>query len=339
MKKFLTALLVLLTVAGALSLSFAMPSGILTDEAQEAYMEAQAGDDDFFDPDLFLKNTVSCGMSGGGVPDDFEDFAPEGTYELPWDTSEGMTLNPDGFTENGYRDDSVVVEVYNDFVNDSIVHVAYIKVASPTQLRTKVAGSTQYTSVMAKKVNAVVAINGDYYTDRDGGVIVRQGKSARQQKNSSKDSLLIDKNGDFHIVKAGDSKGLAEAMKCEAGIANAFYFGPAYIIDGEIQPTPAKYAFQMDSAQPRTAIGQVGPLTYVFVTVEGRQSGRSEGMDYDQMAAYMAELGCIQAFNLDGGNSSTFAFNGTVYRGQNAKERDVKDIIYIASAVDPAAWQ
>ena len=44
--------------------------------------------------------------------------------------------------------------------------------------------------------------------------------------------------------------------------------------------------------------------TLYLVVVDGRQSGYSEGMSTGELAAYMLELGCRQAINLDGGGSS-----------------------------------
>ena len=56
---------------------------------------------------------------------------------------------------------------------------------------------------------------------------------------------------------------------------------------------------------PRTALGMDAAGRYVYlVVVDGRQAGYSEGMTYQELAAYMRELGCADAVNLDGGGSS-----------------------------------
>jgi exopolysaccharide biosynthesis protein len=49
----------------------------------------------------------------------------------------------------------------------------------------------------------------------------------------------------------------------------------------------------------------------------------------------MQDLGCSEAYNLDGGGSTTMYFNGQVINnptttGRSIKERSVSDIIYIA---------
>ena len=57
----------------------------------------------------------------------------------------------------------------------------------------------------------------------------------------------------------------------------------------------------------RTAIGIKADGTVVMFMVDGRQAPYSVGMTMAEVAASMEDLGCVQAINLDGGGSSTFA--------------------------------
>ncbi|MEV6715799.1 phosphodiester glycosidase family protein [Lentzea sp. NPDC051208] len=61
-----------------------------------------------------------------------------------------------------------------------------------------------------------------------------------------------------------------------------------------------------DSPHPRTAVGfsQDGKKMYML-TVDGRQSPYLQGLDLDDLADAMIELGAHNALNLDGGGSST----------------------------------
>ncbi|MCX2949390.1 phosphodiester glycosidase family protein [Lentzea sp. NEAU-D7] len=61
-----------------------------------------------------------------------------------------------------------------------------------------------------------------------------------------------------------------------------------------------------DPLHPRTAVGfsQDGRKMYVLV-VDGRQSAHLQGLDLDDLADAMIELGAHNALNLDGGGSST----------------------------------
>lgn len=59
---------------------------------------------------------------------------------------------------------------------------------------------------------------------------------------------------------------------------------------------------------PRTAVGLDAKETrLVLLVVDGREPGRSIGMNYEELATEMLRLGCRQAFNLDGGGSSVMA--------------------------------
>ena len=49
----------------------------------------------------------------------------------------------------------------------------------------------------------------------------------------------------------------------------------------------------------------------------------------------MLEQGCVQAYNLDGGNSALMYFHGQNYSNKSVSaERSVSDIIYFATLID-----
>ena len=55
-----------------------------------------------------------------------------------------------------------------------------------------------------------------------------------------------------------------------------------------------------------------------------------------ELAELMESYGCVTAYNLDGGGSSTMVFNGTVINepttnGNSIAERSVSDIVYISA--------
>ena len=85
-------------------------------------------------------------------------------------------------------------------------------------------------------------------------------------------------------------------------------------------------------SNPRTAIGQVSALHYIMVVSDGRTDA-SEGLTLLELAQVMRQYGCVIAYNLDGGGSSTLWFNGKVINnptdGRKASERSVSDIVCI----------
>ena len=150
------------------------------------------------------------------------------------------------------------------------------------------------------------------------------------------DLLVIDEMGDFHILPRGkeNQQNGISTLQNEHEIVNCFFFGPALVVDGEVQgaDTYDQYAFDPTQPNPRAAIGQIGPLTYAVVVVNGRTSD-TVGVTMEQLATIMGDIGCQQAYNLDGGNSATLVFHNEIYSAKENKERSVSDIIYFASAI------
>ena len=63
----------------------------------------------------------------------------------------------------------------------------------------------------------------------------------------------------------------------EQGVWQAFSFGPGLITDGEIDVALNTEVGKAKASNPRTAIGIIDDLHYVFVVSDGR-SGESEGL-------------------------------------------------------------
>lgn len=115
----------------------------------------------------------------------------------------------------------------------------------------------------------------------------------------------FDKNGVL-IVAKDMQRAEAEAL----GIRDGCEFGPALIINGEINQA----AYEKNSGMnPRTAIGQMPDGTVIFVVVDGRQGG-SLGATYADLIDIMVEYGAVNACNMDGGSSSILLYRDTYGR-------------------------
>ena len=75
------------------------------------------------------------------------------------------------------------------------------------------------------------------------------------------------------------------------------------------------------------------------MVADGR-TDTSDGVTMSTLAEAMAELGCTQAYNLDGGNSATLVLGGEICSDKTvANERSQSDFIYFATTVDPINWK
>jgi exopolysaccharide biosynthesis protein len=346
-------LLTLAVVLMALSLAFAVPSGAVLYEAKQRYQD-EAPIDWGDDEDVVENDAAGAALAPYRV------IATTGESDVTFSFGSDETdaavltanaLDPDmdtvgktpveaNFTSAGYSDDTISVTIEEVRQDDSIYHIATVKIASPTQLRTYVAGGlnsarTAATTTLAESVNAIVAVNGDFFEKYTGGYIVRQGQTVRKKVSDNYDLLLIDENADFHLLlagKTGQKDGIAALLK-EHQIVNAFFFGPALVMDGAVCDISTHYGWNPYGNEPRAAIGQLGPLTYAIVTVDGRID-ESAGVTLPTLAAFMAQIGCTQAYNLDGGNSSALVYHNELLSIKDVEERSVNDIVYFASATE-----
>ncbi len=69
---------------------------------------------------------------------------------------------------------------------------------------------------------------------------------------------------------------------------------------------------------PRTAIGILPNGHWLFVVVE--KTGYFDGMTIEELSQFLQERGCVCALNLDGGDSSTLVYQGTVKNSPDGDE-------------------
>jgi hypothetical protein len=86
----------------------------------------------------------------------------------------------------------------------------------------------------------------------------------------------------------------------------------------------------VDTRHPRTAVAKLKDGKFLLITVDGR-SESSGGIGLYDLAAYLIELGAVDAMNLDGGGSTTMYLDGRVVNHPSDKEgeRAVSDAIIV----------
>ena len=258
---------------------------------------------------------------------------------LPIDFTPGKEVDQACYiSETEYLDPTLHVVIESGRKDNCDYWVARVTIAHASQLRTAAAATFEVDySVkgvyLAKRQNAVLAIDGDYFSYYPYGIVLRQGVLYRDKLRKERDVLAIDEDGDFQIFLVPD-KGEVPAVYNGKKIINAFHFGPALVIDGEVGTLDASYWLAPELKRQRMCIAQTGPLEYMALCCAGPLRG-SEGMDLMQFAQLAKELGAVTAYNLDGGDSTMMIFNGEKINDKlNENSRAISDIIYFASAWD-----
>lgn len=239
-------------------------------------------------------------------------------------------------SETSYQDENIQITLSEYEEYDTAIYVADIQLSDASYLQTALAQGlygknvTAETSETAESVDAILAINGDYYGSQERGYVLRNGVLYRSTAESGQEDLVIYEDGSFEIIN--ESEISAEEL-LENGAVQILSFGPALITNGSIAVTKNEEVGKAKASNPRTAIGIIDDLHYVFIVSDGR-TDESKGLSLYQLAEFMEALGVDTAYNLDGGGSSTIYFNGQVVNnptttGNSIKEREVSDIVYI----------
>lgn len=287
---------------------------------------------------------VSDGTSKGeksSETDSTDEVKQSQTFDVDDGTNQILdsTNQSDGvYTENSYQDDNISINITTRVVDNTTVYIADVVLSDADFLKTAFAKDTfgtnvtEKTSSQAEDKGAILAINGDFYGADKKGYVIKNGTIYRDsvRDDAEYDDLVVYKDGSFEII---NEKNISAQQLVENGVVQLFAFGPALVENGQVVVNENTEVGKAMASNPRTAIGIVDELHYVFVVADGRSS-ESEGLSIYELAQLMKSYGCETAYNLDGGGSSTMYFNGEVINkpttsGRSIKEREVSDIVYI----------
>lgn len=200
-----------------------------------------------------------------------------------------------------------MIEIKGDNYSGYLVAIydpSKIKVVTSKNLGTQ----GEYLIDMAKRENALVAINGGGFLDANGlgtgaeveGIVIKDGQIL-SSKRYTRAGGLIGFTNDNKLYLGRISAKEAIAM----GIRDAVEFGPFLIINGEASKVVGNGGYGL---HPRTVIGQRKDGVVLFLVIDGRRIG-CMGADMDDLIEIMTRYGAYNAANLDGGNSSALIIN------------------------------
>ncbi len=255
---------------------------------------------------------------------------------------------PDRFTEEpvltdtSYQSEDLAIflsKVYDETSFSSFVtyFVADIYVQDVTLLKTAPAGR-DFTSPLAGAVkqiaqnnDALFAASGDYYAHSMQALVIRNGVSYNDHPATRFQSCVLFRDGTMAFYAPEE---LDVPTLLAAGAWQGWTFGPS-LLDDDGQPLdkmPSTY-IGVNDLNPRCMLGYYEPGHYCLVVVDGRQPSKrySNGLTLLELSRLAHDLGCTKAYNLDGGQSAQFYWQGDIFNHPTGGGRSISDIIYIAA--------
>lgn len=253
------------------------------------------------------------------------------------------------WTENSYQSEDVNITISSMRYERSDVYVVDIYVRSVECFQRVHAGgsygkTTAKVRQLSSESDAIVAMTGDsghYFTK---GWAVSNGVINRDTENRKRDLGIVYRDGTMACIQNADLDYAQIRADADAGkIWHIFLFGPS-LLDYEGKATLDFSENEVRFPNPRSAIGYFEPGHYCFVQVDGRgtksaleKNRTSTGLEMDDLAKLMEELGCKAAYNLDGGQSSMLVFNHQIYSTPYGGGRNVGDVVIIKDLPGDAA--
>ena len=168
-------------------------------------------------------------------------------------------------------------------------------------------GST--VSQIVEHYDAVGGINASGFADDAlgtgaviAGMMIEDGKLIAGNEQTSYQTVGITEDNVL-VVSSGMKYSKMKSLKFESAAS----FGPVIIVNGR----PAFYGSGGYGLQPRTAIGQTKDGAILMLVIDGRQT-HSLGATLGNVRDIMLNHGAYNAFNLDGGASTTMVYDGKV---------------------------
>ncbi len=241
-----------------------------------------------------------------------------------------------------YCDETILVICWKEVVNYCCLSFCEVRIADGSQLRRGLAaGSYSYgpgrrivESVLARDLNAVASINGDFYDYRQLGITVYQ-RQVYRCNPALVDSCFFTASGDMLLSHRGElaGEGEAEQFVRDNDVVFGIAFGPILVENGE--PTWTDYYPQgeVNGHYSRAAIGQLGERHYLLMTC-GFGDWYDNVPDINETARYIAAKGVEKAYTLDGGQTAEIYVDGRSYNYIDFDtERPTSDVIYFVTAL------
>ncbi len=231
--------------------------------------------------------------------------------------------------KGNYRSENVCVTVSDGHTETSDYYLVDIYVQDIACIATAFSGGTYQGGAQTVKrmfdalPGAIVAINGDFYSRRLYGPVVRNGATHLSRVTGSLDIAVLLLSGELLTYPYGT---LTKEALAQMDAYQTWVFGPA-LLDEEGH-AKTKFRSWVLGENPRSVLGYYEPGHYAFLAVDGRNRS-SDGLSMRDLSLLCEELGFTRAYNLDGGQSSVLLAKEGPINDPYRDGRPVSDIIAV----------
>lgn len=187
---------------------------------------------------------------------------------------------------------------------------------------------------LAKQHGSVLAISDDFFgyraqKEKFQGVIIRQGKTlaskTRVENRLNLQPLEVMAMFEDGTLRTFTSDSHTAKEFIEMGVTDTWAFGPI-LVQGGVIPRYFYSKEYRSYREPRCCFGMAEDGSYRALLVTGRRTN-SKGAYFKWLAEKMLDMGCIEAINLDGGNTVAMVFMGDIInKPANAQKKSVRDV-------------
>ena len=252
-----------------------------------------------------------------------------------------------------YRDETILTILWKELIDGNTVTCCEVKVADASQFRRKFVDDTfgsprkLFATSIAASVNAVVAMNADFYMFRDFGIVVYDRELYRfsedtytgsYKKYNCTDTMFVTDQGDFkfwHRLEEANADQMRAYIR-DNNILFSIAFGPVLVENGELQVCDWYPAGEIDRGYSRAGIGQKDHLHYFYMSLN-HSPQKEARWNVNYFGQKMYERGLQQAYCLDGGQTGEIVWRGAPFNYIDyGMEREVSDVMYFATAIPEA---
>lgn len=189
---------------------------------------------------------------------------------------------------------------------------------------------------IAKANDAIFAVSGDFTLTRKEGLAVRNGESVRkeQKHDARRDVGVIYLDGHMETYLADETP--VEELLNDSNVWQILGFGPELLDENGQPKTSFNDPNGVSRANIRNAVGYFEPGHYCFVYVppymrpKDKKPKDGTCIELEGLSKLMSSLGCVRAYNLDGGGTADMYFNGKLVSDKGVgQSRRNHDIYYI----------